>query len=89
MALADGCSQVTALNASFVSSDLQDQCESLLTSDGMYVPSVQVNFSSLTAAGEQMLARVVELLGDSVFQWTAASNGSFEAFLEELVRTHS
>lgn len=88
MALTDLCSQITGLNDSSVSSDLQDRCELLVTNNGIYVPSVQVNFSSLVASGEQRLARIVELLGDSVFQSTAASSGRFEGFLEDLVRSH-
>ena len=88
MALTDLCSQITGLNDSFISSDLQGQCELLVNSNGIYVPSVQVNFSSLVASGEQRLARVVELLGDAVFQSAAASSGRFEGFLEDLVRSH-
>lgn len=85
MALVDECTQIARLNVSLISGDLQSQCESLLANSGSYVPRILVNISSLggrEAGGEQRLARVVELLGDTVSWPPDTRNGNFEAFLD-------
>ena len=82
MALVDECTQVTRLNVSLISDGLQSQCE-LLTNNDSYVPRILVDISSLReAGGEQRLARVVELLGDTVSWPPDTRNGNFEAFLD-------
>lgn len=85
MALVDECTQIASLNVSLISGDLQNQCESLLANNGSYIPWILVNISSLggrEAGGERRLARVVELLGDTVSWSPDTRNGNFEAFLD-------